>query len=85
MSPELHASSDAAADRLLKRPAEASEIVFACQNDLADGTQCMGPKTSTRVQAVLICGWQDTPFMMELLTDLDRGVDRCCSFLLSML
>lgn len=24
-------------------------------------------------QTVLICGWQDTPFMLELLTDLDRG------------
>ena len=28
------------------------------------------------MQAVLICGWQDTPFMLELLTDLDRGVDK---------
>ncbi|CAL5229603.1 g12963 [Coccomyxa viridis] len=27
-------------------------------------------------EAVLICGWQDTPFMLELLTDLDRGVDK---------
>ena len=27
-------------------------------------------------QAVLICGWQDTPSMLELLTDLDRGVDK---------
>lgn len=44
----------------------------------------MGPKTLTHVQAVLICGWQDTPFMMELLTDLDRGVDRCCSLLFSI-
>jgi hypothetical protein len=25
------------------------------------------------MQAVLICGWQDTPFMLELLSDLDRG------------
>ena len=25
---------------------------------------------------MLICGWQDTPFMLELLTDLDRGVDK---------
>ncbi|KAK9908516.1 hypothetical protein WJX75_009020 [Coccomyxa subellipsoidea] len=24
-------------------------------------------------EAVLICGWQDTPFMLELLSDLDRG------------
>ena len=30
----------------------------------------------TAMQAVLICGWQDTPFMLELLTDLDRGVDK---------
>lgn len=28
------------------------------------------------VQTVLICGWQDTPFMMELLSDLDRGNNR---------
>ena len=26
-----------------------------------------------RMQVVLICGWQDTPFMLELLSDLDRG------------
>ena len=28
------------------------------------------------MQAVLICGWQDTPFMLELLNDLDRGEDK---------
>ncbi len=27
-------------------------------------------------QAVLICGWQDTPFMLELLSDLDHGNNR---------
>lgn len=26
-----------------------------------------------RTQVVLICGWQDTPFMLELLRELDRG------------
>ena len=26
-----------------------------------------------RAQIVLICGWQDTPFMLELLRELDRG------------
>jgi hypothetical protein len=26
-------------------------------------------------QTVLICGWYDTPFMLELLNDLDRGTD----------
>ena len=35
-----------------------------------------GPQADVNLQAVLICGWQDTPFMLELLTDLDRGVDK---------
>ncbi len=34
------------------------------------------PQADLGLQAVLICGWQDTPFMLELLTDLDRGVDK---------
>jgi len=38
--------------------------------------RCMGLTVTFTVQAVLICGWQDTPFMLELLTDLDRGVDK---------